>query len=218
MTQRQLADAAGVGEKAVNHVETGGAVPTREVFAAVCAVLGLDADALIPAEQLGRSRVALDAMRKLDAEVGAELQRARKARGISQRTASESVRVVLNTMRNWEHGRSQITRGHAVALCDLYGIEGERREAIVAHARPDKTMARRPMQKVDPVDTTPEYEKVPAPQIARGTIWRRADGRTVVIEAHAYHGDVVRYRPLPEGDMMRLGWETFRAKYRQVLS
>jgi hypothetical protein len=68
------------------------------------------------------------------------------------------------------------------------------------------------------VDTTPDLDTVPKPQIARGTIWRRADGRTVVIEAHAYTGDVVRYRPLPEGDMMRLGWGAFRAKYRQVLS
>jgi hypothetical protein len=79
-------------------------------------------------------------------------------------------------------------------------------------------MARRPMQKGDTVDTTPDLDTVPKPQIARGTIWRRADGRTVVVEAHAYTGDVVRYRPLPEGDMMRLGWATFRAKYRQVLS
>jgi transcriptional regulator with XRE-family HTH domain len=216
MTQRQLGEQTGMSPERIAGWESGRKPPTREKLARVCDVLGLDPSELFDLDELSHSYRERETIGAELRRVGALLRSRRVAAGLSIPQAAKASGSVPPSIRRWEVGEVHASKRHMRALCDAYGITGDERAELVAFARPDKAIPQMETRKKRPAMQHETTDR--GPQIRRGSIWRRADGRTVVIEAHAHEGEAVRYRPLPDGDMMRLAWATFRAKYREVLS
>lgn len=114
LTQRELAQAAGLSRSVVARIEQGNAKPHPDSLAAIAYTLGLSVSDLA-GEETGLERDIL-------AEFGCRLRNLREAEGLTRQELGQAVGVTAATIATYECGRVCPQKKFLAALAERFGV------------------------------------------------------------------------------------------------